>query len=203
VDGPAERLGVLGGTFDPPHVGHLAAAAGARHALGLDRVLLVVANRPWQKVDDRRGIDALSPPADRLAMVEALVEGTTGLIASDLELRRGGDSYTVDTLDELARTDPGARRFLILGADAAAGLSTWDRADALPSLATLALVARAGTSAVDVPAGWIVERVEIPRLDISSSDLRARVAEGRPLDGLTPPGVISLIEQRRLYRGRP
>ena len=129
-----ERLGLLGGTFDPPHIGHLVAAINVRHALGLGRVLLVVANVPWQKVGSR----SVSPAEDRLAMVEAAVAGIDGLEASDLEIRRGGPSYTIDTLVDLAEADPAGERFLILGADAAAGLDTWERGELLPDLATLA-----------------------------------------------------------------
>jgi nicotinate-nucleotide adenylyltransferase len=194
-----ERLGVLGGTFDPPHVGHLVAAVEARHALALDRVLLVVANRPWQKVDERRVTDA----SVRLAMVGALADGVAGVEASDLEIRRGGDSFTVDTLRALAAADPAGERFVVLGADAAAGLPTWERADELAGLATFVLVDRPGLACPPPPEGFPVTRVEIPRLDVSSSDLRVRVADGRPIDGLVPPGVAALIRGNRIYRGIP
>src|SRR4051794_20612627 len=110
------RTGVLGGTFDPPHIGHLLAAVNVRHALDLDEVLLVVANDPWQKTGSR----PITPAEDRLAMVRAAAEGLGGIVASDLELRRGGPSYMVDTLAELGEHDPDGERFLILGADAAA-----------------------------------------------------------------------------------
>ena len=102
------KYGILGGTFDPPHVGHLVSAVNVRHALGLDRVLLVVANVPWQKAGSR----PISPAADRLAMVEAAVEGVPGLEACDLELARGGPSYSVETLQTLAaeRADRDAGR---------------------------------------------------------------------------------------------
>ncbi|WP_334142722.1 nicotinate-nucleotide adenylyltransferase [Rhabdothermincola sp.] len=194
-----ERLGVFGGTFDPPHTGHLVAAVNVRHELGLDRVLLVVANDPWQKSADH----PVTPAADRLAMVEALVRDVEGLEASPLEIERGGPSYTVDTLAQLATADPGGRRFLIMGSDAAAGLLTWDRCHELPALATLVLVDRPGVASASPPAGWEFERVEIPRLDISSTDLRRRAAHGRPLDGLVPPAVVSCIRERRIYREQP
>src|SRR3954453_22414391 len=108
---PSERLGIFGGTFDPPHVGHLVAAINVRHALALDRVLLTVAHRPWQKV----GARPLSPAADRLAMVAATVAQIDGLEASDLELRRGGDSFTADTVAELVAADPTAELYVIVG----------------------------------------------------------------------------------------
>lgn len=197
--GTGERLGVFGGTFDPPHIGHLVAAIEVRHALGLDRVLLVVANEPWQKTGTR----PISEAADRLAMVEAAVEGVEGLEASSIEIEHGGPSYTADTLGALAAADPDGRRFLILGADAAAGLDTWERAEAIPDLATLVLVDRPGLVGPAAPQGWAFERVEMPRLDVSSTDLRQRAVDGRPLGFLTPGAVVSFIRERRLYRGRP
>lgn len=197
--GAGERLGVFGGTFDPPHVGHLVAASEVRFALGLDRVLLVVAHDPWQKRGDR----VISPSEDRMAMVEAAVDGVDGLEACDLEIRRGGPSFTVDTLVELQGADPRGERFLVLGGDAAAGLETWERYDEVRGLATLVLVDRPGQRAHEPPSGWTFERVAMPRLDVSSTDLRARVRDGRPVDFLVPPGVVSCIDERRLYRGRP
>ena len=197
--GKGQRVGILGGTFDPPHIGHLVAAVEVRHALQLDRVLLVVANEPWQKTHTRD----ISAAEDRLAMVEAAVAGVEGLEACDLEITRGGPSYTVDTLGELAAADPDGERFLILGADAAGGLGTWERAEALPSLATLVIVERPGLTPPPPTIGWELVRVEMPRLDVSSTDLRQREAEGRPLAFLTPDAVVSCIRERRLYRGRP
>ena len=193
----AVRVGVFGGTFDPPHNGHLVVAAGVREALALDVVLLVVANEPWQKVDAR----PVSPAEDRLAMVQALCGDVPGLQASDLELRRGGPSYTVDTLADLAA--PGRELFLVLGRDAAAGLPTWHRVEEVRAACTPVLVERAGVPAPELPDGWGWVRVDVPRLDISSSELRDRAADGRPLDGLVPPAVISRLAQRGLYRERP
>lgn len=194
-----ERLGILGGTFDPPHVGHLVAAVDVRHALDLDRVLLVVANEPWQKV----GARAISPAALRLAMVEALADGVHGVEAGDAEIRRGGPSFTVDTLRELADADPEGRRFLIVGADVAAGLDTWERADELRELTSLVVVGRPGVPSPPPPPGFAFSRVEIPRLDVTSSDLRRRVGEGRPIDGLVPAGVAALIHRHNIYREAP
>jgi nicotinate-nucleotide adenylyltransferase len=192
---PGQRTGVLGGTFDPPHIGHLLAAVNVRHALHLDRVLLVVAHDPWQKSATR----AVSSAADRLAMVQAAVDGLDGVEASDLEVRRGGPSYTVDTLRELAELDPSGERFLVLGSDAAGGLLSWERAEELPALATLVLVDRPGIPCPPPPTGWTLRRVEIPRVEVSSTDLRARVVDGRPLDFLVPPAVVTCIHDRRLY----
>jgi nicotinate-nucleotide adenylyltransferase len=187
---------VFGGTFDPPHIGHLAAAVNARHGANLDRVLLVVANEPWQKT----GLRTISPADDRFAMVEAAVEGVEGLEASDLEIRRGGPSYTIDTLEELKEEDPDRELFLILGSDAAAGLDTWERGEHLHDLATIVVVERPGAEGVRPPAGYRYEVVSVPLLDVSSTEVRARVADGRPLDFLVPPGVIRCIHERGLYR---
>ncbi|HEV3400979.1 MAG TPA: nicotinate-nucleotide adenylyltransferase, partial [Acidimicrobiales bacterium] len=134
-----ERLGVFGGTFDPVHLAHLVAAVNARHGLGLDRVLFVVANRPWQK--SARGVTAAE---DRYAMVEAAVAGRPGLEASRLELDRGGDSYSADTLRALADEDPSRELFLVVGGDVAAELDTWRHIDVTRELATLAVVRRPG-----------------------------------------------------------
>jgi nicotinate-nucleotide adenylyltransferase len=195
VSTQGRRIGVFGGTFDPPHVGHLVTAVNVRHALRLDVVLLVVANVPWQKVGER----AVSAATDRLAMVESAVAGVRGLEACDLELQRGGVSYSADTLDSLRRREPAAELFLVVGGDAAAGLPTWERIDELRRLATIVVVDRPGVTA-PLPPGWELERVEVPRLEVSSTDLRARVGDGRPLDYLLTPGVIDSIRARGLYR---
>jgi nicotinate-nucleotide adenylyltransferase len=191
------RIGVFGGTFDPPHVGHLVTAVNVRHALGLERVLLVVANRPWQKVGTR----AITPAADRLALVEAAVRGVEGLEASALELDRGGDSYTADTLRELRDADPGCELHLVLGADAAAGLETWERASEVRAMCSVVVVDRPGSSPATALPGWDWTHVEVPRLEVSSTELRDRAADGRPLDFLLTPAVIACIRERQLYRG--
>jgi nicotinate-nucleotide adenylyltransferase len=192
------RLGIFGGTFDPPHVGHLVTAVNVRHDLRLDRLLLMVAGRPWQKLGTRE----ITPAADRLAMVEAAVGSVEGLEASRLEIDRPGLSYTADTLEALRAEDPGCELFVVLGSDAAAGLPSWERADEVRSLATIVVVERPGTREAEPPPGWSWERIEVPRLEVSSTDLRARVAGGRPLDYLLTPEVIATIEARDLYRER-
>jgi nicotinate-nucleotide adenylyltransferase len=196
VSSAARRIGVFGGTFDPPHVGHLVTAVNVRHALDLDVVLLVVANDPWQKSGARQ----VTPAADRLAMVEAAVGEVEGLEASDIELRRGGTSYTADTLAELQGVEPGATLHLVLGSDAASGLPTWDRADEVRAAATVVVVTRPGAEEGQPPDGWSWTSVETPRLEVSSTDLRRRVVDGRPLDYLLTPPVIACIEARALYR---
>ena len=194
------RLGIFGGTFDPVHVGHLVAAVNARHSLGLDRVLLVVANEPWQKVGER----PVSPAADRLAMVEAAVEGHAGLEASPMEILRGGASYTADTVEALRAACPDDELFLIVGADVVGGLSSWERLEVVRSAVTLVPVNRPGAETVEVGpggplAGWRAQAIEVPDLEISSTDLRDRARTGRPLDYLVPEPAVRVIRSRRLY----
>ena len=188
-----ERIGVFGGTFDPIHVGHLVTAINVHHVLGLHRLLLVVANDPWQKADL-----PVTPASDRLAMVQAAVAEVDGLEASDLEITSGGPSYTADTLATLRRLHPGAHLYLILGSDAAALLPTWERVEEVRAAATLVVVTRPGSDAL-TPAGWHHRVVEVPRLEVSSTDLRARVVDGRPLDWLVSPPVVRVIRRRGLY----
>lgn len=191
-----ERLGIFGGTFDPPHVGHLVTAVNVRFELGLDRVLLVVNDQPWQKLGTRD----ITRAEDRFAMVEAAVGSVEGLEASRIEIDRGGMSYTADTLRALLDQRPDRELFVVLGSDAAGGLASWERADEVRSMATIVVVERPGTHEVAVPQGWSWVRVEVPRLEVSSTDLRARVADGRPLDYLLTPDVIAAVERLGLYR---
>ncbi|MGD0343675.1 MAG: nicotinate-nucleotide adenylyltransferase [Acidimicrobiales bacterium] len=194
------RIGVFGGTFDPIHVGHLVAAVNARHTLGLDRVLFVVANEPWQKVGDR----PVSPALDRLALVDAALGDVDGLEASRLEIDRGGPSYTIDTIEELRRLEPTADLYLIVGADVIAGLASWERLDDVRRETTMVVVNRPGSTPV-LPGrdgrltGWNAVAIEIPALEISSTDLRERAATGRPLDYLIPEGAVRMIKERGMY----
>ena len=198
-DEAATRLGVLGGTFDPPHFGHLAAALEARWRLGLDEVLMVVANDPWQKSSLR----PVTPARLRLAMVEAAVAGCDGLTASGIEIDRGGESLTADTLARLRADRPGAELFLVVGSDAAEGLDTWKRCDEVRALATTVVVDRGGREGGRPPGDWPAVVVEAPGLEISSRDLRSRFAEGRPVAALVPPGVVEAVAAHGLYRGGP
>jgi nicotinate-nucleotide adenylyltransferase len=189
-----QRIGVLGGTFDPVHIGHLVTGLNVRHALSLDLVLFVVAHHPWQKADRD-----VSPSEDRLAMVAAALEGREGLVASDLEIRRGGVSLTADTLAELRSLHPGAELFLIVGQDQAGNLDTWERVEEIKALATLAVVRRPGSEGDAPPSGWKVVEVEVPLLQVSSSDIRDRFARGCPVDWLTPDAVVRIARERGLY----
>jgi len=190
-----ERIGILGGTFDPVHIGHLVVAGEALEELSLDRLLLVVANDPWQK----RGERPLTAAEDRYAMVAAATEAVAGVEADRREIDRGGPSYTIDTVHELSRAHPQAELFLVVGADVAAELHTWHRADELARAVTLVVVDRGGVAQGDDPAGWTVVRLAVPALEISSSDLRRRLAEGRTVDFLVPEPAMRCIRRLGLY----
>lgn len=194
---PGPRIGILGGTFNPVHVGHLAAAVEVRAVLGLDRMLLMVANVPWQKA----GARPMTPAEDRFAVVAAAAAEIGGLEASRLEIDRGGPSYMADTVAELAALHPGAELFLVVGSDLVAELATWEREADLRAAVTLAVVARPGVPVALPPAPWRAREVAVPALDVSSSDLRARAAAGRPLDVLVPPAALRQIRRRGLYAG--
>jgi nicotinate-nucleotide adenylyltransferase len=175
-------------------VGHLVTAVNVRHALDLDLVVLMVANVPWQKEGTRQ----ITPALDRLAMVDAAVRDVPGLLVGRQEIDLGGPSYTADTLEALAAEHPGAEFYTIIGDDAAAGLQTWTRWDEVVQRSHLVVVDRPGDPvklADDVD--WI--RVEVPRLEVSSTDLRARFTDGRPLDYLVTQPVLDVIRARGLY----
>jgi nicotinate-nucleotide adenylyltransferase len=184
------RVGLFGGTFDPPHVGHLVTAVNVRHALNLDLVVLMVAHDPWQKSSERGVTRAL----DRLALVEAAVSDVEGLVAGRDEIDRGGPSFTADTLETMSLKYPDAQLFTIVGDDAAAGLPTWERVESVVAQSQLVVVDRPGVS-VQLPSQF----VESPRLEVSSTDLRARFTDGRPLDYLVTAPVLAEIEKRGLY----
>lgn len=189
------RIGLFGGTFDPVHTAHLEAADTVRRALRLDRMLLVVANQPWQK----EGARTLTGAEDRFAMVEAAVDGWPGLEPSRLEIDRGGPSYTIDTVRRLAADHPGAALFLVVGADVVAGLTTWRDEPDLRREVTLAVVGRPGVAPVAVPSGWRSVAVPVAPFDVSSTELRDRMEAGRSVDGLVPEAVVRCIRQRGLY----
>lgn len=192
------KIGVFGGTFDPPHIGHLVAAVDAKEALGLDVVLMVVADVPWQKVDSRR----VTPSHHRLAMTVAAVGDREGIEASDIEIGRGGPTYTVDTLAELLVADATAELFVILGRDAAGGFTSWERYREVAEMASLVVVDRPGPPLeLDRRFDWT--RVDTPEIDVSSSDLRRRVADGHSIDYLTPAAVVDYIVEAGLYRDTP
>lgn len=197
------RIGVFGGTFDPPHVGHLALAERARDELGLDRVLFVTAARPPHK-----GAQPLSRVVHRIAMTRLAVRGFKAFEACDLELLRRGPSYTVDTLRALHGAHPGAALWLLLGEDSLRGFPTWKQPAEILELARLAIAPRspgAGRkrSIPRSPAGLAQRLTWLPGpvLEVSSSDLRERAQRGASLSVLVPEPVVRYVRRHRLYVG--
>jgi nicotinate-nucleotide adenylyltransferase len=196
------RIGILGGTFDPPHEGHAAAARAVLATLDLDRFLLVVANDPWQKSPLRD----VTPAADRFAMTQALAEGIPGAEASRMEIDRGGPSYTVMTVEQTlfdasAAGLPAPELTLVVGADLVPELDTWERVADLQRLVTLAVVSRPtpGRALSPVPPGWRTVWVDGPQIDVSSSEVRQALARGESVDDLVPAEVVRCIRRRTLY----
>lgn len=181
------RIGLVGGTFDPPHVGHLVVAECARVDLGLDEVRLLVAGDPWMK-------STVAPAEVRARLVALAVAGSPGMTCDDRETRRPGATYTVETLEELAADEPDATWHFVLGADAAATLADWHRADDLARLASLVVVPREGC---EVAADMAT--LPVPHIGVSSSDLRRRYAEGRATRHLVPPAVDDEIRRLGIY----
>lgn len=204
---PARLVGVLGGTFDPIHLGHLALGDAARHELGLDEVLFVPAGEPPHKLGRR-----ITAASHRLAMVELAIAGRPRFVASRIEIDRAGPSYTVETLEALlTRAAAGGRPIevtLILSAESFAELPTWRRGADLLRLARIAVAPRPGhptptPARLSLELPGVDERVDVlagPHLDISASAIRARVAAGRSIDGLVPQPVATYIETHHLYR---
>jgi nicotinate-nucleotide adenylyltransferase len=172
------------------------AAAGVRHALALDVVLAVPAADPWQK----RGSRPISPAEVRLAMTRAAFAGIDGVEVSTIEIDRGGESATADTLEQLHATCPDDDVWLIVGSDVAALLDTWRRPEDVRSGAHLVVYERPGALSARPPAGWPFELVQVPHLDVSSTAVRGRVRRGEPIDGLVPPAVVALVRAHRLYQ---
>ena len=185
-----ERIGILGSLCNPPHVGHAALARAAAEQLGLGRVLLIPTGLPSHR-------DAPpEPPSVRLQLAEAAAADEPVLECSSVEVDRDGPSYMADTL-ELLRGYLGAPLVLLLGADQYATLDTWHDPDRVRALATLAVAPRAGAEP-ELEEG--VERIAMPVVDVSSTDIRRRVAAGESIDGLVTPGVARVIAERGLYR---
>lgn len=195
------RVCLLGGTFDPVHLGHLFIATQARDLAGAAETWLVPARAPAL-----RG-EPVAPAQLRLAMLEAAVRTTPGVRVSDIELRRRGDTYTIDTLQGLRTSDPDVEPWWILGADAARHLAEWHRADELLAMLHLVVVQRAGAGRFDDhearTLGLAPERTLVLDLTppaVSASDVRRRVATGQPVTGLVPPAVAAIIAASGLYR---
>jgi len=197
------RVGILGGTFNPPHLGHLICAQEAYLQLKLDRVTLIPARIPPHKpVDDEPG------PEHRLELCRVAVGGDDRFDVSDVEIRREGPSYTVDTLELLHSREPESELFLIVGGDIAAGLPSWREPERVLSLATLAVAGRRGTSRAEVddalsglPGGERAEFFHMPTIGIASTVLRRRVRAGESIRYYVPDAVVGYIDRHRLYGG--
>lgn len=201
ADGAPVELGIMGGTFDPVHLGHLACAEMARDAFGLDAVLFVAAGRPSLKQHR-----ALAPAHDRLRMCQLAVSDNAAFEVSALEVERAGITYTADTLRALRAHYPAnVRLSFIVGADSLETLPAWHEADAVAELARILCVTRPGASDTSAlvkrarQAGFTVELLDAPLLDISSSEIRRRVRAGRSIRYLTPLSVCSYIAAQGLY----
>jgi nicotinate-nucleotide adenylyltransferase len=188
-------LGLFGGTFDPPHIGHLIAAQDALTALSLDRVIFIPAGLPPHKQER-----AITPPEIRAALVRAAIEGDARFALDERELSRAGPSYTVDTLREYRAAHPEAELYLLLGVDQYAELHTWRDPAEVAALSRLAILDRAGAAGRTGNEG-AVERVAVTRIDIASTEIRRRVQAGEPIRYFVPPAVEVLIRQARLYGG--
>lgn len=193
----SKRIGILGGTFDPPHIGHVIVAAEVRAALELDRVLFVLAAVPPHKA--RQDVTAQDV---RLAMLRAALEGEAAFEVSDEELRRGGASYSVDTLRRLREVEGEAELFFIIGADQYAEFATWRSPQEIARLARLVVIPRGCTGPEEVTPGVDVphEVVQTTRIEVASSDIRRRVRDGGAWRHLVPGAVGKIIDARGLYR---
>jgi nicotinate-nucleotide adenylyltransferase len=190
---PQRRRGLFGGTFDPPHAGHVAAVRATLASEHLDELVVAVAADPWQKRDA-----PIAPGWARLEMARAAFEGIDAVTVSDLELRRGGPTYTIDTVEALLAATPGDELVVVLGADAAAQLGTWHRAGDLAALVEIAVVPRPGSEPA-VPEEFSAHEVPMGPVDLSSTAIRAALLRGDDPHGLLPGAVVRLVLAHRLY----
>ena len=190
------KIGVMGGTFDPIHHGHLVAASEVADRFELDEVIFVPTGRPWQKVDR-----VVSEAEDRYLMTVVATASNPRFTVSRVDIDRDGPTYTADTLADLHRQLPDADLFFITGADALAQILSWHNIEELFKLAHFVGVTRPGYELADehLPEG-AVSLVEVPAMAISSTDCRRRVLEGHPVWYLVPDGVVQYISKRNLYR---
>ena len=190
------RIGVFGGTFDPPHIGHLILAADASDALRLDRLIFVPAAAQPFKVE----MPAVASPGDRLEMVRLAVADDSRYGVEDTEIRREGLSYTVDTLEEIVGKNAGTELFLLIGQDALAGFRGWKKHERILEMATLAVMRRAESPGMGEWRGAdrLVE-ISTRRVDVSSTEIRERLKSGKSIKGFVPESVERFITARRLY----
>lgn len=190
------KIAIFGGTFDPPHLGHLAFAQHALDALAPDRTFWLPAGRPWQKADQQ-----LAPAEHRVEMIQLLIAGESRFQIDLRELRRVGPSFTVDTLGEYSREYPGAELLFLIGQDQYARMSTWFQIERVLQLATLVVVPRDGIEVQPMTSlpPHRLELLALPRLPISSTAVRDAVARGEDIRPLVGPDVASYIASHRLY----
>lgn len=190
------RIGLFGGTFDPPHNAHLALARLALAELALDELRWIPAGQPYQKAR------AITPAAQREAMVRLAIAGEPRFVLARCELERSGPSYTIDTVRELQAREPGARWFLLIGQDQYAGLPSWRDWRELLARVSLAVAQRPGAAApADAELRAVpVAALALPPMEVSATVIRARAAAGAPITDLVPPGVASYIDRHHLYR---
>ncbi len=193
------RIGLFGGTFDPVHVAHVALAHAALQALSLQQVRWVPTGRPWQKQMQ------ITPAEHREAMVRLAIAHEPGFVLDRIEIERAGPSYTLDTVREMQAAWPGREWVLIVGQDQYAGLHTWRDWPELLSRVTLAVANRPGPPQQPAPevAAFKHRVVPLAMLDVSSTDIRQRVAAGQDISQLVPPEVARYIDRHRLYRAEP
>ncbi|MGN7859118.1 nicotinate-nucleotide adenylyltransferase [Microbacterium sp. 22303] len=191
---PAPRIGVMGGTFDPIHHGHLVAASEVAHSFGLDEVVFVPTGQPWQK-------SGVSDSEHRYLMTVIATASNPSFTVSRVDIDRDGPTYTIDTLRDLKAQRPDAEFFFITGADAVAQILSWRDHDELWDLAHFVAVSRPGhVLSTDGLPPADVSQLEVPALAISSTDCRSRVREGDPVWYLVPDGVVQYIAKHHLYR---
>jgi nicotinate-nucleotide adenylyltransferase len=194
------RLGILGGSFDPPHVGHLLAAGDAVDALSLDRLVFVPAATQPLKVAAAEQRDGQAPPASRLAMVRLLVADDPRFTVDPIEIDRGGLSYTVDTLAAFAARYAKDERFFLVGMDVLSALDHWREPERVAQLARLTVLQRVGET-VRLPP-WLEAPLVLQtrRIDVSSTEIRQRIRAGKSIRGFVPEAVADFIASQRLYR---
>jgi nicotinate-nucleotide adenylyltransferase len=192
-----KKIGLFGGTFDPPHVAHVALAKLALTQLGLDEVRWIPAGRPWQKMRKMTSVE------HREAMVRLAIEGEPRFVLDRCEIERKGPSYTLDTVREQAEREPGVEWYLLIGQDQYAGLHTWNGWEELLQRTTLAVANRPGVAREPNPevARQPHRAVDLPAMPISSTEIRDRIAAGRDIADLVPASVARYIDQHHLYQG--
>ena len=199
------RIGVFGGTFDPPHIGHTSAALSAMKKLELDSVLMIVANDPWQKTDQNLNLSdfdtpTVSTPRDRFEMLKRALNEHEDLTADDMEILRGGRTYTIDTVSELNNRFPESEFFLLIGSDVAKDFDSWREPQEICRKVNVVVLTRPGTDQSEIDEDWNFSFLDIQAIDVSAKEIRLRVSTGKPLEGMVSHSVEEYILSAGLYR---